>query len=199
MASPTGKPRECTWKKLYVQRDQDDMVEFVRNTPPEFKEYYIQMQAAKRSQAPLPSQVSDDRVMLDKTVGDQVSIWKRNRGFTDEAVTGHVCSGHTCSYTKIGDVFLCEKTGRVHVCDDTCREIILDQSSGLMVCTVSGQCFDRWLAPEEESDTEQQQAESGAPEEGAEPFMGSGRFARAYLLGYNCVDEKELEAALRFC
>jgi hypothetical protein len=33
------------------------MVEFVRNTPTEFKEYYIQMQAAKRSQAPLPSEV----------------------------------------------------------------------------------------------------------------------------------------------
>ncbi|XP_059289052.1 uncharacterized protein LOC132042543 isoform X4 [Lycium ferocissimum] len=29
----------------------------------------------------------------------------------------------------------------------------------------------------------------------AEPFMGLGRFARAYLLGYNCDDEKELEAA----
>jgi len=210
------------------------MVEFVRNTPPEFKEYYIQMQAAKRSQAPLPSQVnvifmcclfessissyslleynfmslylwsnsfiltpfflcsfcvaakhlililkvSDDRVILDKTVGDQVSIWKRNRGFTDEAVTGHVCSGHTCSYTQIGDVFLCEKTGCVHgknsvfimilltwhpsvnllshvsaVCDDTCREVVLDQYSGLLVCTVSGQCFDRWIAFEEESDT----------------------------------------------
>lgn len=62
----------------------------------------------------------------------------------------------------------------------------------------------------------------------AEPFMGSGRFgtrfsspsmhsliyaalgmvsshlyvymaARAYLLGYNCKDEEELEAALRIC
>lgn len=40
-----------------LQRDADDMVEFVRNCPTEFKEYYIQMQAAKRSQAPLPSQV----------------------------------------------------------------------------------------------------------------------------------------------
>lgn len=40
------------------QRDETDMVEFVRNTPVEFREYYVQMQAAKRSQAPLPSQVS---------------------------------------------------------------------------------------------------------------------------------------------
>lgn len=42
-----------------MQRDADDMMEFVRNTPTEFKEYYIQMQAAKRSQAPPPSQVTE--------------------------------------------------------------------------------------------------------------------------------------------
>lgn len=42
---------------LKSQRDREDMIEFVRNTPMEFKEYYIQMQAAKRSQAPLPSEV----------------------------------------------------------------------------------------------------------------------------------------------
>ncbi|PKA62574.1 F-box protein SKIP31 [Apostasia shenzhenica] len=194
--SPTGKLRACAWKNLYIQRDREDMAEFVRNTPSEFKEYYIQMQAAKRSQAPLPSQVDDDRIILDRTVADQVSIWRSNRGFTDESVTWHICSGNTCTYSHIGDVFLCEKTGRVHVCDDTCREVVTDQSSGLLVCTISGQCFDSWLSPEEEEDNEQQQ--SGVTDE-AEPFLGSGRFARAYLLGYNCKDDKELEEALRFC
>lgn len=39
------------------QRDHADMAEFVRNTPGEFRELFIQMQAAKRSQAPLKSQV----------------------------------------------------------------------------------------------------------------------------------------------
>jgi hypothetical protein len=147
------------------------------------------MQAAKRSQAPLPSQVqttlrdlskftkykvkvifmylriffilyfclkvNDDSIILDRTVADQVSMWKSNRGLTDdELVNGHVCSGNTCSYTKIGDVFICEKTGRVHVCDDTCREVVLDQSSGTLVCTISGHCFDRWLSPDEETDTD---------------------------------------------
>lgn len=48
-----------------LQRDEEDMVELVRNCQPEFKEYYIQMQAAKRSQAPLPSQVSEITVILD--------------------------------------------------------------------------------------------------------------------------------------
>ncbi|XP_020696501.1 F-box protein SKIP31 [Dendrobium catenatum] len=195
LASASSKLRASAWKNLYIQRDREDMSEFVRNTPSEFKEYYIQMQAAKRSQAPLPSQVNDDHIILDTTVADQVAIWRSSRGFTDESVTGHICSGKTCAYSQIGDVFLCEKTGRVHVCDDTCREAVWDLYSGLMVCTISGQCFDRWLSPEEEADNEQQQA---ALIDDMEPFMGSGRYARAYSLGYSCIDDKELEAVLRF-
>ncbi|KAL6873899.1 hypothetical protein ACP4OV_013981 [Aristida adscensionis] len=194
-----AKLRECAWKNLYIQRDREDMVEFVRHTPTEFKEYYIQMQAAKRSQAPLPSEVNDDKVILDKTIADQVSSWKSSRGLTDEAVKGHSCSGNTCSYTQIGDAYICEKTGRVHVCDDACREFVLDQSSGLLLCTISGHCFERWLCPDDEWDTYDTDQQQGGVADEAEPFMGSGRFARAYMLGYNCTDEKELEDALRFC
>lgn len=40
-----------------LQRDEEDMRLFVRTCPAEFKEYYIQMQVAKRSQAPHLSQV----------------------------------------------------------------------------------------------------------------------------------------------
>lgn len=195
---PTKKPRECAWKKLYIKRDADDMVEFVRNCPTEFKEYYIQMQAAKRSQAPLPSQINDDRIILDKTVADQVSIWKRSKGLGDNVVNDHACSGETCTYHQIGDVFVCEKTGNIHVCDDTCREVVLDPTNGLLVCTISGHCFDTMLLSPDEMEPDVDQQQAGATDE-AEPFMGSGRFARAYLLGYNCDDEKELEAALRFC
>ncbi|XP_020523474.1 F-box protein SKIP31 isoform X2 [Amborella trichopoda] len=150
--SSTGKPRACAWKMLYIQRDREDMVEFVKNTPSEFKEYYIQMQAAKRSQAPLPSQMNDDNIILDKTVADQVSIWKSSRGLTDESVAGHTCSGNTCSYSQIGDVYLCEKTGRVHVCDDTCRETLVDSFGGFLVCAISGHCSERWFSSEEEID-----------------------------------------------
>lgn len=45
---------------MILQRDGEDMVELVRNCQNEFKEYYIQMQAAKRSQAPHPSQVMSE-------------------------------------------------------------------------------------------------------------------------------------------
>ncbi|XP_028085366.1 F-box protein SKIP31-like [Camellia sinensis] len=89
----TKKLQECAWKKLYIQIS------------------YVQMQAAKRSQTPLPSQVNDDRIILDKTLTDQVSIWKSSRGLTDKVVLDHDCSGETCTYYQIGDVFVCEKTG----------------------------------------------------------------------------------------
>ncbi|XP_050366669.1 F-box protein SKIP31 isoform X2 [Argentina anserina] len=195
---PTRKLRDCPWKHLYIKRDEEDMVDIGRNCPVEFKEYYVQMQAAKRSEAPLPSQVkvNDDGLILDKTVADQVSIWKRSKGLTDKVSTDHGCSGEKCTYYQVGDVFVCEKTGQVHVCDEFCREAVMDPANMLWVCQISGHCFDNVMSPQEgESDSEQQQED---PTDEPEPFMGSGRFARAYLLGYNCADEKELEATLRF-
>ncbi|BFI10641.1 hypothetical protein MPTK1_3g16200 [Marchantia polymorpha subsp. ruderalis] len=194
-----SKLRGCAWKQLYFERDQADMVEFVRNTPVEFREYYIQMQVAKRSQAPVPSQIRDDLVVIDTSVADHVTAWRRGQKLPDVYVGDHYCSGRTCSYYQIGDIFLCEKTGRAHICDDTCRETVLDPSNDLLVCTVSGRCFDRWLDgdDDEEAQPARQQAEINAAAEEGEPFIGAGRLGRAYLLGYNCVDEQELDAALR--
>ncbi|KAK8510095.1 hypothetical protein V6N13_103694 [Hibiscus sabdariffa] len=154
------------------------------------------MQAAKRSQATLPCQLNEDKsIILDKTIADRVTMWTSSRGLADEADTDHAFSGETCSYYQIGDVFVCEKTGKVHVCDDACREVILDPNSELLVCTISGHCFDRLLSP---SEMEQQQGEGegGGTDEVSEPFLGSARFARAYLLGYNCEDEKELDSLI---
>ncbi|CAK9210590.1 unnamed protein product [Sphagnum troendelagicum] len=192
-----GKPRGCAWKKLYFERDEADMVDFVRNTPAEFREYYIQMQAAKRSQAPLPSQVHDDLVVVDSSMADQITAWRHSQKLADAYLGDHWCSGKTCSYYQIDDVFLCEKTGRVHICDDSCREIVLDPSNELLVCTISGRCFDRWITPAEEDDAEPQQADANAAAEESEPFLGSCRLGRAYLLGYNCADERELDEVVR--
>ncbi|KAK4787994.1 hypothetical protein SAY86_019313 [Trapa natans] len=197
LSSSGNKMRQSAWKKLYIQRDKEDMAELVKNCQLESKEYYIQMQVAKRSQAPLLSQLNDDRSILDKTVADQVSMWKRSKGFTEELVLNHACSGETCTYHRIGDVYVCEKTGYVHVCDETCRELIMDPINELLVCTVSGHCFEQLLSPGEMEPYNDQQI-GGATDE-AEPFMGSTRFAQAYYLGYNCANEKELDAVMRFC
>lgn len=33
------------------------------------------------------------------------------------------------------------------VCDDTCKEVVLDPEYELPVCRISGHCFDRLLSP----------------------------------------------------
>ncbi|CAG7861872.1 hypothetical protein BRARA_I01887 [Brassica rapa] len=185
--------RECAWKKLYIDRDEKDMIELVRSCPPDFKVYYVQMQAAKRSQAPLPSEMVDDRVVLDKTVLDKVSLWKKSKGLTNKAVIGHVCLGTKCGYHQIDDVFICEETGNVHVCDENCKEVIFCPDSGCMVCTISGLCSDS-LVLETDSDTEQEEAELEA-----EILTEKGRFDRAFEFGYNCESEQELERTFGFC
>lgn len=40
------------------------------------------------------------------------------------------------------------------VCDDTCRETVLDPSNDLLVCTVSGRCFDRWLDGDDDEEAQ---------------------------------------------
>ncbi|KAF6158854.1 hypothetical protein GIB67_012497 [Kingdonia uniflora] len=199
MESSISKLRNCSWKKLYIQRDEKDMIYFVKNTPSEFKEYYIQMQAAKRSHAPILSQALDDHIILDTTLADQVSSWKSSQGLTDDLALNHVCCGYTCSYRPFGNLFVCEKTGLVHVCGDTCKEVDLDMDSGLFVCRFSGQCFDTFLSAEE-IDPELSGVgvqEVGLVMDDGEPDLGFGRFARAYQLGYDCDDEKELEDVMR--
>lgn len=59
-------------------------------------------------------QLKDDWMILDKSVADQVSMWKSSKGFTDKVISDHECSGDTCSYYQIGDVFVCENTGYIH-------------------------------------------------------------------------------------
>lgn len=58
--------------------------------------------------------VKDDRIIIDKTVGDQVSLWKSSKGLTDNVLTDHACSGDLCTYHQVGNLFVCEKTGYVH-------------------------------------------------------------------------------------
>ncbi|GAQ85376.1 hypothetical protein KFL_002320100 [Klebsormidium nitens] len=190
----SSRVRGKSWKQLYFERDGSEMRETLRNAPPEYREIYGQMAAAKRSQTPAVQQVhqvhSGDFVKVDTSVADQIRDWKAKQTF--EAGAGHVCSGQRCSYHRIGDVFICERTGNIHVCDETCREMVSDPASDLLVCGISGRCFDRWVTPAEE---EEAGAQARAVEEQDTYAMG-GRLAQAYYLGYNCSDEEELDAAL---
>lgn len=56
----------------------------------------------------------DDLVVVDSSMADQITAWRRSQKLADVYLGDHWCSGKTCSYYQIDDVFLCEKTGRAH-------------------------------------------------------------------------------------
>jgi hypothetical protein len=46
-------------------------------------------------------------------------------------------------------VFLCERCGWAHICDDTCKERIVDAATDMLVCPISGFCSGRLLTEDE--------------------------------------------------
>ena len=72
-----------------------------------------------------------------------VAQWRVEHGLPEAPDADHTCSGR-CSFVNIVDnVYICEHCGREHVCDDSCRERVLDTANGLPVCPISGMCFDQ--------------------------------------------------------
>lgn len=64
-------------------------------------------------------------------------MWKKSRGLTDDAANGHACSGNTCSYSQIGDAFICERTGCVHGMHSPLPKLsMLDLFVTIFFCTV---------------------------------------------------------------
>ncbi|KAF5954355.1 hypothetical protein HYC85_007211 [Camellia sinensis] len=68
------------------------------------------------------------------------------------------------------------------VCDDTYREAVLDPTNELLVCTISGHCFDRFLSPAEmEPDTIRSSMDQ-APSTKAPNITIDGEVVDAYAL-----------------
>jgi hypothetical protein len=66
------------------------------------------------------------------------------------------------------NVWCCTVTGRVHVCDEACSEKVVDRSTGLLVCPISGATSDRMMSSAEE-ELEEGLAARGAEEGGGGP------------------------------
>ena len=45
------------------------------------------------------------------------------------------------------NIFVCERCGAANFCGDACTERLLDRSSELPVCPISGRCFSRMIFP----------------------------------------------------
>lgn len=72
-----------------------------------------------------------------------VAQWRVEHGLPEEPDADHACIGR-CSFVNIVDnVYICEQCGREHVCDDSCKERVLDTANWMPVCPISGMCFDQ--------------------------------------------------------
>ena len=72
-----------------------------------------------------------------------VAQWRVENGLPEAPDADHTCPGR-CSFINIVDnVYICEQCGREHVCDESCKERVLDTANGMPVCPISGLCFDQ--------------------------------------------------------
>ncbi|CAI5975155.1 unnamed protein product [Closterium sp. NIES-65] len=174
-----GAQARSHWKRLYFERDRGEMKEFVADSPQDLRGFYAQLQAAKRNLVPRRDQVYDELVHVTSDLARAVAEWRQQNKLPERVEEAHRCTGGNCTFHRIENVFLCEKTGRAHVCDDNCAELLEDAESQMLVCAISGRCVDRMLSPQEEFDHQRAAEEAAStcqPEELQEPFMGAGRF-----------------------
>ena len=139
------------------------------------------------------------------TDAESVSRWRASRGLgdgTDQAtLRAHTCSlAHGCAFHRIGaDIFVCESTGRAHVCDDACRERVVDMDGMSETCAISGRSFDRILDEGAEGMIGGYGYGYGAETIGAGGGGGDperGWLRGCYEAGYGASSEKEMYAAL---
>jgi len=93
-----------------------------------------------------------------------------------------------CRVTGTANVYCSEATGEAHICDQSCTEHVLERSSGLLVCPISGTIRDDLGAVVQEAEGDEDEEGGG----GVEGDFG-GRLARAFEMGYYAESEKELE------
>jgi len=158
-----------TWRSMYYLEDAREMRQATEGQG-ELRHIFAEMQAAKRSQAPDAASLhTDDAIISTPTDAEAVARWRASKGLGDgtDLRSRHTCSLESgCSFHRVGaDVFVCEATGRAHVCDDDCRERVVDMDGMSEMCSISGRSFDRIL------------------EEGAEGMTGVAGGAAAYGVG----------------
>ncbi|KAK3265791.1 hypothetical protein CYMTET_25554 [Cymbomonas tetramitiformis] len=164
----------------YFERDAEEIQQVLSTSGShEMREIFLQMVVAKRLQARSLLDVDACPVVLESgkarhslhSVAEQVTSHRLRHSLGDGA-DGHSCSANTCTYHRIGsNVYVCEKSGRAHVCDQSCKKRV------------------RWLMPHEEQCNREDEGCVG------DEFQG-GQFGRCFSSGYSCTSEAELNAAI---
>jgi len=184
-----------SWLGYYKDRDATEAREALQRIPAEMREVCHQMHVALRKTT-LPLGAcggADDLVLADASEADKVVEWRRHNGKPDTVAFHRCVSGgqpaQCCKYVRVGEAMVCKSSGWAHFCDDTCSERIVTSSTGMMVCPISGRCFETLM-----TEAEEQAMRGGCGEVyDDDHYYEKGSLGRSFQAGYNCADEKDLE------
>lgn len=192
-----GPGRGSSWRAMYYLDDAREMRQATSETG-DMRDLFRQMQRAKRSAPPDPTELHTDDVLISTpTDAEAVARYRASKGLGDgtDPASRHTCSlANGCSFHRVGaDVFVCERTGRAHVCDEECRERVVDMDGMSEMCSISGRSFDRILDEGAEGMT----GGGGFVAEGVgDPTGERGWLGKCFEAGYGASSEREMYAAL---
>lgn len=210
---PGGSPFTLSWKACYMRRDAAEMEAGV-HVPEPLQSMFRQMNAARRSET-LPSQIVDTLLHKAREVSllEKVAEIRKRQGkmspspssafqvnpplgTVSSSVIGNGICLEGCQLIEIeNNMWFCERGWHVHACGDACTERVEDSSTNMLVCRVTGRCFQSLIGEGELEEGGAKDDETTNDWNLAEEGMG-GRLGRAFFAGYNAVDEHEM--LLRF-
>ncbi|QDZ25085.1 hypothetical protein A3770_15p76030 [Chloropicon primus] len=131
------------------------------------------------------------------TMSELIERFRRDNPATITA-TDHHCDGKTCEMVELrrdSRVYICQCSGKVHVCGERCESYVVDSNDGSKVCKITG-----WVigvsetadtTPAEEMGWREDEVDAQCVEDVDAPAFGKGRLGRAYERGYY-MNEEEL-------
>lgn len=179
----------ASWKTAYMSKDSMEISEVLAGVPDALQPLYREMAVSKRSLS-LGREYAGQGAQpgAARSTHSPVAQWRVEHGFPESPDPDRMCPTRCAFINIVDNVYLCENCGQEHVCDENCKERVLDTANGMPVCPISGMCFDQLDAGwEEDSDGKgDDMLEWG--DEGL-----AGRLGQAYTAGYNCNTEEELQ------
>eukprot|EP00928_Gymnodinium_smaydae_P087090 TRINITY_DN71426_c0_g1_i1.p1 TRINITY_DN71426_c0_g1~~TRINITY_DN71426_c0_g1_i1.p1 ORF type:complete len:421 (+),score=80.87 TRINITY_DN71426_c0_g1_i1:17-1279(+) len=155
--------------------------------------------AAAAAAAAAEARARDDDILLqDALVRFRRELLARGVRVPEQAIKAHVCS-KACRYHKLvqsRDAFLCEKSGKVHLCQQgvPCDICVLTFEEHFLVCPASGRCFPRATDASEEAARAAESAlldPGGAGESEWDPALSTyQQFGRWFEQGYSMSEEQ---------
>lgn len=216
--------RDASWKMMYMERDAMELKMEAEKAPEAFRDIYLQMVTARRSE-PLSSAAAAELLAAPSrrqgVLSDRIAAFRRDRGLSgtstsqspgigpssgsggsgvsrDENGGGGAPCSNGCNFVELErNVWICETGGHVHRCGaEACGERQAEKGSDLLVCRITGRCFQQMV-----SEVEDAAGDAGGREGDDAGFLGDwntaeegmgGRLGRAFFAGYHAADEQEM-------